>query len=412
MRSGAGNDTGLRRWRRPRMCVWAAAVAVPLAMLPGAGTAVAATVAQQPTHGLVISKIAEPDVFTGPGEHITYHYTVTNDSRRRVLLPVVVDSQFGVVRCRTGLLRPGAETTCGPRTITTTSTNVRRRVIVNTAFARALGGVTSATVRVTVRRSKPNTDCEVENDESGQCYTDLQDAVNGAPAGSTLSVTGTVEGTTTIDRDLTLTGHDGATLNGEHEGTVLTIANGASVTLDSMTVTNGSAEKGGGIHIAGLARSTEGTLTLDDSTVVGNTATGDGGGIFSDATVNMFGNTTVGNNSASNGGGIWSADTVTMHGHSHVSGNHANVNGAGIFNSAGTVTMLDGSRIGSPNIAGNDGGGIYNFHGTVSMERFTIIQSNSAHQGGGIWSLQGHLVGAEEDVNVLRNHPDNIVLAT
>lgn len=100
---------------------------------------------------LSLTKIAEPATFTGPGERITYHYTVTNNSRRVVVLPVVVDSQFGVVRCRTNLLLPGRQTICGPRTITTTPADVTARKITNTAVARGLGGARSAPVTVTVR---------------------------------------------------------------------------------------------------------------------------------------------------------------------------------------------------------------------------------------------------------------------
>ena len=59
---------------------------------------------------------------------------------------------------------------------------------------------------------------------------------------------------------------------------------------------------GGGI------RGLEGTVTLIDSTICANTADGDGGGIYSEAVLNVtnstIGGTGLGNESAQNGGGV------------------------------------------------------------------------------------------------------------
>ena len=181
--------------------------------------------------------------------------------------------------------------------------------------------------------------------------------------------------------------------------------------LDSLTIAHGSAVNGGGI-------STDGTLTVSNSTVAGNSASSSGGGIsndgfltvinstltgnwavhglgggiynfslLSDGTVTLS-NSTLSNNSASNGGGIYNdipedpfggggTGPVTITG-STLSGNSA-AYGGGIYN-AGTLTV--GNSTLSTNSA-YDGGGIYNF-GTLNLSNSTVSSNSSSDSGGGI----------------------------
>ncbi len=205
--------------------------------------------------------------------------------------------------------------------------------------------------------SAASTTCLVVDTNANHSYASLQDAVNAAAAGDTLFVKGTCTGAITISKNLTIDGHSAsstktATLNGGRHDSVLTINNsGVNVTLNTLIITNGGALLGGGILNGG-------TVTLNGSTITGNTTGEDGGG--------------------------------------------------GIYNDGGTVT-LNGSTV-SNNTANGDGGGIVN-DGTVTMSWTSTVHDNTAIQGegGGICnSSRGTLVGAVAGVNVYNNTPDDI----
>jgi hypothetical protein len=225
--------------------------------------------------------------------------------------------------------------------------------------------------------------CRVKDTHSGT-YASLQAAVNAAAPGGTLFVKGTCTGTTEIGKSLTIDGHNGSgkrtgILNGGGFVTVLAIDAGASVTLNSLVITNGFAQlefggNGGGIVNAG-------TVTLNRSAVTGNTAVLLGGGIY-------------------NEGG-----TVTLNG-STVTGNEAVGDGGGIDNGGGTVT-LNGSTV-AGNTATVFGGGIDD-GGTVTLNGSTVTGNKADFHGGGIFIDCGStLVGAVAGVNVNNNTPDNI----
>jgi nitrous oxidase accessory protein NosD len=87
--------------------------------------------------------------------------------------------------------------------------------------------------------------CLIINNAINTSYTSLQDAVNAASPGATLWVRGTCTGTTTVSKDLTITGQqpNGFTapiLNGNQGGVVLSI-DSATVTVNTLTITGGVA---------------------------------------------------------------------------------------------------------------------------------------------------------------------------
>ena len=86
------------------------------------------------------------------------------------------------------------------------------------------------------------------------------------------------------------------------------VAANTTVTMQNITITGGKPTgQGGGIN-------SQGTLTLDNSTVSGNTTTGGniGGGILNSGTLVVTNSTISGNSTGSYGGGIWNAGTVTV----------------------------------------------------------------------------------------------------
>ena len=113
--------------------------------------------------------------------------------------------------------------------------------------------------------------CVVVNDAApAVSYATLQSAVDAASAGDTLRVKGTCVGNTTITTSLTIAGRPRATLDGNHAGSVITIASPTGtdlVTLSGLTITRGTADfDGGGITNFGSR------LTLIDSTIIANAA--------------------------------------------------------------------------------------------------------------------------------------------
>jgi hypothetical protein len=113
-------------------------------------------------------------------------------------------------------------------------------------------------------------------------------------------------------------------------------------------------------------------LTVNNSTLSGNSATGNGGGIHNSAGMLTVNNSTLSSNSATSngeGGGY----------------------GGGIYSSSdsGTCAATAGTIIRNSTLSGNsatsDGGGVYNYNGVTEITNSTIT-ANTAGSGGGVWS--------------------------
>lgn len=244
--------------------------------------------------------------------------------------------------------------------------------------------------------------CLAADTTSGQNFTDLPNAVSAANPGDSLNIEGTCAGTTEIGKNLTLTGQPAreffptGTLDGGGNGSVLTIDSGVNVTLNTLIITNGSGggtegkgTEGGGIY-------NDGALTVNDSSITGNTASFFGGGIYNyyDGTVTLNNSTVTGNTGGAFGGagGIFNLGTVTLN-NTPVTGNAA-VNGGvggGIFMALGTLTLNNSTIGGSDSNSGNSGyygGGIYVNGGTVNLNNSSIT-GNSGYEGGGIFMVSG-----------------------
>ena len=162
-----------------------------------------------------------------------------------------------------------------------------------------------------------------------------------------------------IARDATI---DGAgrkvTISGGVAVRVFMVGPGVSLSLNHLTVADGEAPHnvGGGIYNGG------GTVTVNNSTVSGNSADY-GGGIY-----NRGGTVTVSN--------------------STFSGNSADHHGGGIYNLDGTVTVSNSTFAG--NSATNTGGGIYNYGGTATLKNTIVANSPAGGNCGGTIGDGGH----------------------
>ena len=92
-----------------------------------------------------------------------------------------------------------------------------------------------------------------------------------------------------------------------------------------------------------LAIADEGGLTLTNSTVSGNSATGSGGGIYNVGTLSLT-NSTVSGNSAASGGGIYNWRTLSLT-NSTISGNSAVIEGGGMSISPETDPLYNLSAV-------------------------------------------------------------------
>ena len=151
-------------------------------------------------------------------------------------------------------------------------------------------------------------------------------------------------------------------------------SSGGSLTLNGLTVQHGYASRGAGIYVSGriglpFENDYPGVLTLNDTTVTQNVSTGDGGGVYlafdGSATMNR---TTVSGNSAASGGGIYfSAGPCILRTSlsltdSTIAQNVATGFGGGLYMLGPSCNGEENVRISRSTVSGNsaaEGGGIY-----------------------------------------------------
>lgn len=197
----------------------------------------------------------------------------------------------------------------------------------------------------------------------------------------------------------------------------------ATLTIVDSTV-NGNLATGGNVGIGGGGIYNDGSLTIINSTISGNFADsgfpynlGIAGGIFSQGGTLTITNSTIAGNFADNrGGGIEACGTVTIS-NSTLSGNAAGGGknnwpgfGGGI-EACGTVTISN-STISGNSVSGRDfkepgfGGGIYAV-GTVTISNSTLSDNLVLNYGNGgcIWNGETVEIG---DTILNGGQPDNI----
>jgi hypothetical protein len=205
-------------------------------------------------------------------------------------------------------------------------------------------------------------------------------------------------------------------------------AAGAQMTFNNTRLLNSRADAQGGAIYCFVG--TDGTLTLNNSTVEGNLSHR-GGGIYNDGCAMTVNNTQLLNNRATltstggtaGGGGIYNATggqlTIVR---STLQGNNG-FDGGALYVAQGASALIQGSTIQSnqaaygaglensgvvtvtdsllhDNRAENVGGGLWNLTGRVVMTR-TTVSANRAFEGGGINSYGDHV--ELYTVNVINN---------
>lgn len=149
--------------------------------------------------------------------------------------------------------------------------------------------------------------------------------------------------------------------------------------LSGNVATNGD---GGGIHITDYT-----TVRLEFSTLSGNTATTNGGGIYNDKGSLQLMNSLLSDNSAGDGGGIYSRNAYSTFTNTTLVGNVATLGNGGGFYSSGfdDYFTLETSTL-SGNTAVTSGGGVFITNSANLTLKNSTISGNSAGSGGGIYN--------------------------
>ena len=304
-------------------------------------------------------------------------------------------------------------------------------VTVTTSLDELDGDITS----IAALMADPGTDRKISlreaikasNNTAGADSITFADTTSGLPILLT-------QGTLRITQALTITGLGAAntTVNGQSSslifeiGPVGPINDVGPVTLDGLKLTGGKGSSAGAIRsqlVVGAVltvsnctiednRTTSifgsqsaggitsfGALTVINSTISGNSATGDirrdvgSGGIFSQSAVTVIDSTISGNSTSGRSGGGINAPVMTIR-NSTISGNSALLRGAGIAVGYGnglnvnltiTDSTISGNFATSANRGYSGGGGIFANRGSNVTISSSTISDNFAGFGGGIF---------------------------
>jgi hypothetical protein len=230
------------------------------------------------------------------------------------------------------------------------------------------------------------------NTSAGDCT--LRDAIGVAVDGDIINITAgpliivnSGLGPYYLNKNLTITGpgRKALSISGNNLTRVFYIYTGSSVSISDLTITKGYTGTPG----YGGAILNYGVLTLHDIIVSDSYAQYSGGGIYNQpgtsSSLTITDSSIIGNN-ASNGGGIYSpADTPLSLTNVEISSNTAHQWGGGVYiDSAATLYANTFNKVYVySNTAGIGGGGIYLANGTYLTITNSALQYNQAVEYGG-----------------------------
>ncbi|KPA09361.1 hypothetical protein MHK_010436, partial [Candidatus Magnetomorum sp. HK-1] len=179
-------------------------------------------------------------------------------------------------------------------------------------------------------------------------------------------------------------GEDKTILNANREKNVLYMRNVQHTKIDGITITNGSAQFGGGIYCDNSSPS------LLNVTISGNMAKFGGGGINCSNSSPSLSNVIITGNSAKDAGGINCSNSSPSLSSVTITGNFANDYGGGIncFNSNPSLSNVTISG----NTANDSGGGFYCYYSSPSLSNVTISGNTANDSGGGFYSCRNSTI--------------------
>lgn len=187
---------------------------------------------------------------------------------------------------------------------------------------------------------------------------------------------------------------------------------GTDAVISGVTIEGGNATSGNGGGIFN-----DEVLTLNNSTVTGNTASDQGGGIATDlGTQTTLNDDVISDNAAqgNDGGGVFvSSGNLTITGGTiggvgstspFDQGNQANQGGGAVsFQSSGQLSLsgvtIGGENSTQGNSSGNRAGGVYTQDGDATFSDDTITDNTTVNGGGGVYVESGTASFTNETIN-------------
>ena len=194
-------------------------------------------------------------------------------------------------------------------------------------------------------------------------------------------------GATTLN-NVTITGNDAGNGDGKGGGVYISYAN---TTFTDVAITDNTAKFGGGVY------SYLYPYTMLRTSVINNSASSAGGGLYHDGGTPYITNSTISDNNADfmlGGGGIYNNGSNPTLTNVTISGNSAeNSYGGGMFNTDSSYPILTNVTF-SDNLANtNSGGGMYNIHDSHPRLYNTLI-ANSAGGGDCVNAISATIEGS------------------
>lgn len=232
----------------------------------------------------------------------------------------------------------------------------------------------------------------------GATYATIQSAVDDPACDIVAVAPGSYYERLTVQRPVTIrgAGPEATVVNGIAGGSVFTLTTTA-VTLSDLSITNGSAQEGGGIYNSGS------DLTLTHCRIHANHGAWRGGGLL-----NLQGSVTISNctfeaNDADIGAALFSeSGTVTLS-DSVLRANSASGHAGGFYNAQNSTAVLLRVSV-QDNTCQVDGGGIFNY-GTMTVDNSAIHGNVSTGYSGGGMRNEGTLYINNSTISGNRDGP-------
>jgi hypothetical protein len=201
--------------------------------------------------------------------------------------------------------------------------------------------------------------------------------------GQTITLTG---GEITIDKALTIDGPGAAllTVSGNNAGRIFNITSGAPVTIDGLTLQEGSAASWGG------AIYSESALTLTNTNFISNTAVDGSGAVYAFGATSITDGKFQGNEADGYGGALEVNDSLVISGTQFI-GNISNgddgfMNGAGaIYAYGGDITIVNSLFQQNQALGGYDAGALYTYDTIVTITNTQFISNTGTRDDGAIF---------------------------
>jgi hypothetical protein len=253
-----------------------------------------------------------------------------------------------------------------------------RFLIINLSLFVALAGVSATLVlaKGIAAPAIPTSTCSVPD----ITYPTLQDALSNVTCTTIQVITGTYPANLVITRSVIIQGQAAnlVRIQGNGAGPVISTAPGTNVTLQGLTLSDGSAgnQNGGGVV-------NQGTLLIKDVLIENNSTQASGGGVSNLGALTLVDSTLLNNQAGDTAGAIFLgkgshliAANITLSGNNAVNGGGAIADS--VLGITTTATISNATIV--QNSSQNGGGGIDLFSAHVSLAN-TILALNNNHSG-------------------------------